>query len=135
MSQLPYSRQALRAVFLHSKALSNCRRMLLVDPVRELPIALHGIEGLSLNVVQFESISSELLADIAPEMVLAPLLSVRFDILDLARLLTDLGYQGAVRAYCAPVPNAKVICTEVKSEFPKLDFHIFEVPPGSERDH
>ncbi|WP_417807743.1 hypothetical protein [Thioclava sp.] len=111
--------------------------MLLVEPARELPIALHGIEGLNLTVVQWDSITTDLLGSVAPEIILAPLLSTRFDILDLARLLNTLGYRGALRAYCAPLPNTKVIRSEVKAEFPNLDFTIFEVPPGPdpERDH
>ncbi|KEO59364.1 hypothetical protein DT23_04595 [Thioclava indica] len=109
--------------------------MLLVEPARELPMALHGIEGLNLTVVQWDSITTDLLGSIAPEIILAPLLSARFDILDLARLLKSLGYRGALRAYSAPLPNAKVIRSEVKVEFPDLDFTIFEVPPGPEREH
>jgi len=135
MSQLPHSRQALRAVLMHSEALKSRRSILLVEPARELPVSLRGIEGLNLTVAQWETITTDLLVSVAPEMILAPLLSVRFDILDLARLLKTLGYCGALRAYCAPLPNTKVIRSEIKAEFPDLDFTIFEVPPGPEREH
>jgi hypothetical protein len=96
---------------------------------------LHGIEGLNLTVVHWESITQDLLGLVVPEVIISPLLSARFDILDLARLLNSLGYRGALRAYSAPLPNAKVIHSEVKAEFPNLDFAIFEVPPGPELEH
>ena len=135
MMRTPYSKHALRAVFLHSDALCACRNILLVEPAHEVPVALEGIEGLRVTVVEFASIDAALLAGGAPDVILAPLLSTRFDILDLARQLIALEYRGALRAYSLPLPDPELIRSEVMAECPHLDFAIFEVPAGSDRTH
>ncbi|KEP71768.1 hypothetical protein DL1_00495 [Thioclava dalianensis] len=135
MSEMRYSKQALRAVFLHSKAIGEARKLLLVEAEHELPLALHGVAGLEIRVIELDLVTREEFAEFRPDLVLAPLLTARFDILDLAQRLEAIGYTGALRAYCKPLPNARVVLAEVKNNFPKLDFAIFEVPVVNERDN
>ncbi|MBC7147329.1 MAG: hypothetical protein H5U24_18310 [Thioclava marina] len=135
MARPLFSSQALRALLLHSHTVANCKRLLLIDPAFELPAALRDIDGLNLTSTRFEMLDSDLLDSARPEMILAPLMTPRFDILDLARKLDGLGYGGALRAYSAPLPSVQLIRAEMRSDFPKLDFDIFAVPDVGDREN
>ena len=76
----------------------------------------------------FASLSRELMTEIAPDMVLSPLVSKDFDVIDLARHLADLGYEGSYRVLMQRVPDAAIIRAEVAFVAPHLDFDIFELP-------
>ena len=105
------------------------RRILVVEPSQTLPLALRGVAGASVTIARLAMIDAALLARATPDVVLAPLLSPEHDILDLARLLHKLGYSGALRAYCQPVPNARLIRAEVQQIWAEVDFDILEVHP------
>jgi hypothetical protein len=104
------------------------RKILVVEPSQTLPLALRGVSGASVTIVQLGAIDVALLARTMPDVVLSPLLSLDYDILDLARLLHDCGYQGALRAYCPPLPNAALVRAEVAQIWPGVDFDILEIP-------
>lgn len=133
MSHPPKSTQALRALLIHRQKGADSRNLLLVDPAQDLPAALTGGGDLSLTVTRFETLTRSFLAQAAPELVLSPLFTERFDILDLARVLVDAKYCGALRAFSTPLPNFGAIRKEVRCEFPRLDFDILEIPCGSDR--
>lgn len=103
-------------------------RILVVDPTQALPQVLNGITGATISITTLNKIDADLLARIAPDMVLSPLFSADHDILDLARRLDQLGYQGALRAYSPPLPNARLVQGEVRQIWGKRDFDIFEMP-------
>ncbi|KEO56206.1 hypothetical protein [Thioclava pacifica] len=135
MARPLFSSQALRAVLLHSHNVANCKRLLLIDPVHDLPVALRKIDGLDLTSARYEMLDGAVLDAASPEMILAPLMTPRFDILDLARKLDGLGYGGPLRAYSTPLPSTQLIRAELRGEFPKLDFDIFAVPDGGDREN
>ncbi|WP_444465155.1 hypothetical protein [Rhodobacter capsulatus] len=105
------------------------RRILVVDPSQALPRALRGVQGASITIARMPMIDAEMLARIRPDVVLSPLFSPGHDILDLARLLDRLGYQGPLRAYAPPLPNTAIVCAEVRQIWGPRDFDILEVPP------
>lgn len=105
------------------------RRILVVNPQQALPRALAGIEGVSVTIVGFDDLDAELLQHLAPDIVLAPLFAPDHDILDLARHLDHLGYQGALRAYAPPLPNSALVRTEVRQIWGARDFDILEIAP------
>lgn len=104
------------------------RRILMVEPSATLPLALQAVSGASVAIVQLDAVDAELLARTAPDVVLSPLMTSEYDILDLARVLRDCGYQGALRAYCPPLPNTRLVRAEVAQIWPGVDFDILEVP-------
>lgn len=106
------------------------RRILVVDPSQSLPRALRGVKGASITIARLAMIDAEMLARVCPDVVLAPLFSPGHDILDLARLLDRLGYQGPLRAYSPPLPNTAIVCAEVRQIWGPRDFDILEVPPA-----
>lgn len=118
--QTPVASDALRAAL-------TAGRILLLDPTRSLPELLRNIDGVSLTIARYSALDSNYLADCRPDMVLAPLVAKEFDVLDLTRRLREIGYAGALRAYCHPLPNVQLIRAEVRHIWPELDFDILEV--------
>lgn len=115
---------------LRAEEVLSGRRILLVENTLSLPAALRGVTGASLTVVPAGAISRALLEKHNPEIVLAPLMTDEFDIFDLARKLGTLGYAGALRAFCAPLPRPALVRAEVRSVCPGLDFDLLEIDPG-----
>ncbi|MCV2878371.1 hypothetical protein OE699_05850 [Sedimentimonas flavescens] len=105
------------------------RRILIVEPSGDLPNTLNNLAGGAVTIARFSSLTADLLMTTAPEVVLSPLMTSDHDILDLAKRLEELGFKGALRAFCAPLPNARVILTEVRQIWPEGDFDILEVHP------
>ena len=104
-------------------------RLLVVEPLRTLPLALRNLDGLAVEVTRLDGLNAELIGRVRPDMLLAPLLTRRFDILDLAARLEELGFSGALRAYTRPLPNLAAIRAEVCRDWPAMDFDILELPP------
>lgn len=90
---------------------------------------LRGVTGTSLSVATLASLTWDMLNRTQPEVVLAPLLTDAFDIIDVGRRLMQLGYTGALRAFCQPVPNRHLIRSEVQGACHLLDFDLLEVTP------
>ncbi|OOY08774.1 hypothetical protein BMI89_11485 [Thioclava sp. F36-7] len=109
--------------------------LLLIDPARELPSSLKEISGQAIQVLQYDQITAKNLVKLRPELVLAPLLTERFDILDLAKRLEEFGFTGKLRAYSRPLPNIAAIRQEVRAAHPQLDFDIFTLPTDQRRDN
>ncbi|WP_339107236.1 hypothetical protein [Thioclava sp. GXIMD4216] len=104
------------------------RRILVIEPTMELPHALRGVTGAAITIARLTTIDAALIERTAPDLVLSPLLSEAFDILDLARVMIRYGYNGPLRAYSLPLPNADLIRREVRQIWPNGDFDIFEIP-------
>ena len=104
------------------------RHILVLDPTQTIPQVLLGIEGVSISVRRFSELNAEMLAREAPDVVLAPLVSAQYDILDLIRQLRDLRFEGAVRGYCHPLPDLKMVHAEVTQIWSSCDFDLFVVP-------
>lgn len=104
------------------------RRILVVDPAQSLPQALRGVQGASITLTRLSQINAQLIARVAPDVVLAPLFSPDHDILDLARVLDGAGYRGPLRAWSPPLPDSALVCAEVRQIWGTRDFDILEVP-------
>jgi ABC-type Fe3+-hydroxamate transport system substrate-binding protein len=85
--------------------------------------SLPDIEGFHFS--GFQNLSSELLAELHPDLILSPLMAENFDATDLARLLQAVGYLGAYRAVTNELPNPRVVVTEVRGMAPAVDFDLF----------
>ncbi len=78
----------------------------------------------ALAFAEFHEVTGELLRILEPALVVSPLLSRRFDCLDLAQLLTALGYRGKYRVIDSTLPNPSLIVREVRALVPGLDFAV-----------
>lgn len=135
MPRTPSSRLALQAVLFQCVKTSESSNLLLVDPGGKLPPSLNEISGQAIQVLQYDQITAKKMAALRPELVLAPLLTTRFDILDLAKRLERFGFTGKLRAYSTPLPNIDFIRQEVRAAHPQLDFDIFTLPVDKRRDN
>ena len=85
---------------------------------RPLPADSH------ITYADFVEVTDGLLYSLRPDMVLSPLLSTRFDCIDLAQLLLRLGFSGRYRAMTPPLPNPDIVRREIRSLCPGLDFDL-----------
>ena len=74
----------------------------------------------------FEQVDEELLRRLRPTLVLSPVLARRFDCIDLATRLHELGFREKYRAIASNMPNPEIIEREIRSLCPKLDFAVFQ---------
>lgn len=84
--------------------------------------------GSSLAFVEICEVTPELIATLAPEMVVSPLLGRGFDCIDLAQALHASGFRGRYRAMARNLPDPQMIRQEIRSLCPGLDFDILELP-------
>ncbi|MCB1400109.1 MAG: hypothetical protein KDJ82_09675 [Rhodobacteraceae bacterium] len=103
------------------------RRILVVETTQSLPLALQGTTGTQVTVARYAEITRKFLDDLCPDIVIAPLIAQDHDILDLALLLRNTGFAGALRAFTRPLPNSAIIRAEVASIYPHLDFDVIEL--------
>lgn len=76
---------------------------------------------------EFHQVTAELLTQVAPTLVLSPLLARRFDCVDLAQVLWTLRYRGRYRAMDKRLPDPALIAREVRMLVPGLDFDVIEL--------
>ena len=79
-------------------------------------------EGLAF--AEFHEVTRDLLRILEPALVVSPLLSRRFDCLDLAQLLAGLGFRGKYRVIDSELPDPSLIVREVRALVPGLDFAV-----------
>lgn len=65
-----------------------------------------------------------------PHIILSPLVTSQYDVMELAILLDRLNYTGRFRVLTAPLPDPSIILDEVCFECPALDFDLIYVEPG-----
>lgn len=89
---------------------------------RRFPL-LNGIQFVAIN-----QLTAEVIAKQSPELVLSPLVSGEFDVMDVAILLSDMGFTGLYRAIATDVPDTKLIKQEVCNIAPSLNFDLLIMP-------
>lgn len=79
--------------------------------------------------VELRDLHDQNIRQIAPDLVLSPLMTADFDAIDVAERLRAADYAGRYCAVANDVPNADLIRREVKSIAPKLAFDLLILPP------
>ncbi len=100
------------------------RKSLVIKSRQPLPAALRGPDGNEVSFATFAMVDGELLARLGPDVVLAPLMTSSFDVLDLALRLVTLGYRGTLRAVTRKIPNPRLVEHEIASAYPELSFEL-----------
>jgi len=94
------------------------------------------LEGRSLpelpdfHFVGFDELDRDMLADIAPDVVLSTLMAADFDAVDVARCLSALGFKGRYRALTNVLPNPDAVRAEVQAAAAGLDFDLLVLDPN-----
>lgn len=81
--------------------------------------------GARVNSVTLDALPGALLTGhMAPPLILSPLLTPRFDALDVAVILTRCGYRGRYLALVDKLPSASLIRREVAAQSPGINFDV-----------
>lgn len=113
---------------LAANILTRPSRILILSPcenLREIFLALHGHEVVYSRSV---NLSAALLEQIAPDVIVAPVLGQDHDILDIAQSLRDLGFRGTLCGINHPYLHAPLVKAEVRAQCPQLRFQLIERP-------
>jgi len=86
-------------------------------------------EGRAIHLAtsRFLSLSPDGFCDLAPELVLTPLVAQGHDVLDFARILHRLNFTGQYRAVVNRLPDTRIIIREVLNTVPDLNFGVIEL--------
>lgn len=74
--------------------------------------------------VDIAEVTAEALAEVAPDMIVSPVLALNFDCIDLAIRLHELGYTGRYSALTSELPDPRLIESEIAAICPQLDFEV-----------
>jgi hypothetical protein len=124
-----------QAVFLRSTAaasdsasLSAPRRWLVVEPLPTMGVKVPFTTWDRVVHAQFENVGLQLLNSFDPEIVLAPLIAPRWDVMDLAALLTEARFGGLLLARSRGLPSVDMVLGEIRDMFPDIEVRIQIVP-------
>lgn len=77
-------------------------------------------------MTQLRMLNARMLAQIAPDAVIGPLIANGWDSLDLAIALEEMGYRGNFHILSRPLPRAELVLREVRACCPKLSITLVE---------
>ncbi len=80
------------------------------------------------NFARYADLSSDMLLRIAPELILSPIVSADFDVIEVAGWLQEMKFTGRYRAITEEMPNTDMVRAEVRSQAPDLDFDLLIMP-------
>ena len=86
-------------------------------------------EGGRVVFAEYGEVSAELIARVAPAMIVSSVIATTFDAFDLAQDLQELGYTGPYRALTPRLPDPDLVRREVAGCAPDLDFDLLVVEP------
>lgn len=109
-------------------ALNSYRTLIIGDLDRWVAAGRETVPFENFQFCKLEKLTTDVLRDFAPDMVLSPLMGDTFDVLTVAAHLRRLGYKGCYRAISMHMPDADVVCAEVAEIAPALDFDLLLMP-------
>lgn len=109
-------------------------RVLVVGPPHPEATAWAGHEVSVQSQVSFADLNAEVLARVRPDTVVSALFSAECDIIDVAKVLTRLGYRGKLVALAPKLPNPRLIVAELRAVNPDLAVEVVEVSQQARPD-
>ncbi len=88
---------------------------------------IHGDLGDGIFVTCFRDLASAIRNLPRIEIVLSPIVSVSFDVAEVAEILFDFGFDGKFRVLTTDASNISVIKDDIHAMFPHLDFGVFVI--------
>lgn len=74
--------------------------------------------------LDFKDLSANVFRAINPDLVISPVIGTTFDCLELAEFLGGTEFSGRYRVVLEDIPRPDIICREVRSTHPMLDFDV-----------
>lgn len=96
--------------------------MILLEGVA--PRELDRDRGVKILRAKHRDITAELIAREQPDLVVAPLVGVGFDGVDVAQRLTAAGFKGQFLVVASTLPSPAIVRREIAAQFPALDFDL-----------
>ncbi|WP_322892514.1 MULTISPECIES: hypothetical protein [unclassified Yoonia] len=78
--------------------------------------------------VDMGELDHQKIKQIAPDLIISPLVATGFDAVDVARRLRAAAFAGRYCAVVDDVPNPEIIRQEIRSIAPELDFDLLVFP-------
>lgn len=75
----------------------------------------------------FHEVTGETIVTLNPSLILSPVVAPNFDCVDVAMLLTKIGYSGPYRAVTARLPKPDIVRREIRAHCPAIDFDVITV--------
>lgn len=72
-------------------------------------------------------LTADLLHELSPDVILSPLVTHTFDVMDVAAQLSRLGYRGRYRAIAECLPSPELVLAEVAIQAADIDFDILNI--------
>lgn len=111
LASLNHLRPQLRAVE---------RRVLALD----CAVVFDEVSGDGVTIAAFADLNAAYLAEVAPELVVLPLFSVRQDATTMVEALMALGYGGAISVMAPRLPDRAMVETELRALGPGLRLRL-----------
>lgn len=102
-------------------------QILILDNPSGVPSRIPEARGASIAHARFSQLDDDLLRSLAPQMIVAPLISTRFDCKDVAQKLSALGWEGHLVAMSPPLPRPQLVRSEIAMSCHRIRFDIVEV--------
>jgi len=105
--------------------------ILVVGNIDHLLVSKQEFPEISNTVFcSMNDLTAEFISAYQPDIILSPLMTSQFDVLELAIKLDRLNFEGRFRAITSPLPDPYMILREVRFECPALDFDLIVLRPG-----
>lgn len=96
--------------------------------LRDIPMLEQAAPGaVHLSGARLLAMPRAIFAEIAPQLVLSPLVSGIYDVIDIATALEGLGFQGRYHALVHRLPRRDLIISEMHTACPTIRFDIVEL--------
>ena len=107
--------------------LAQGERIMVVGAIPTLDEHLRKSGCESIVSVPYFNLTATTIAQMRPDLVLAPLLGPGFDIVDIGVRLEAMGYSARLSAVTVPLPDAVAVACEIRNQFRKLEFALIEL--------
>ncbi len=102
-------------------------RIMMVGAMPTLDAHLRDSGCESIVSVAYSNLTATTIAQVRPDLVLAPLLGPGFDIVDIGVRLEAMGYNARLSAVTVPLPDAVAVAREIRNQFRNLEFALIEL--------
>ena len=92
---------------------ASTRRLLMVNLPKAPVLAGFELDEFQRVYTLFPLLNRRLLDDVRPDAVIAPLIAEGFDILDVAMVLHQNGFDGTLFVLSRPLPRADLVMAEI----------------------
>ncbi|MCC5968465.1 MAG: hypothetical protein JJU15_00780 [Pararhodobacter sp.] len=107
-------------------ALRQARTVLVVEAAGALRFLERNPMQQGVVMTHMRMLNLHMLAQIAPDAVIGPLIGPGWDSLDLGIALEELGYEGTFYILTRPLPRAELVLRELRGCCPTLTIKLIE---------